>query len=227
MSQTELAPSIDTDAFLIYNYHRLHHQPSPASAIFCLCSLDTRVAVRAANLYLYGLAPILIFSGGVGSLTAGRYHGVSEAEAFATIARDMGVPDKAIVVEPRSTNTGENVRFTYMLLEKQGLLENIKSFILVQKPYMERRTYATFLKQWPGAEMEERVKFSVTSPELEWDQYPDKENPRELVINVMVGDLVRIRDYPAKGFQISQEIPPEVWAAAERLIHAGYTEHLP
>lgn len=139
----------------------------------------------------------------------------------------MGVPDKAIVVEPRSTNTGENVRFTYMLLEKQGLLEDIKSFILVQKPYMERRTYATFLKQWPGAEIEEKVKFSVTSPELEWDQYPDKENPRELVINVMVGDLVRIRDYPAKGFQISQEIPLEVWAASERLIHAGYTEHLP
>ncbi|KAJ4471077.1 DUF218 domain-containing protein [Lentinula edodes] len=172
MSQTELAPSIDTDAFLIYNNHRLHHQPSPASAIFCLCSLDTRVAVWAANLYLSGLAPIVIFSGVVGSLIAGRYHGVSEAEAFATIARDMGVPDKAIVVEPRWTNSDENVQFTYMLLEKQGLLEDIKSFILVQKPYMDRRTYATFLMQWPSAEMEERVKFSVTSSELEWDQYP-------------------------------------------------------
>ncbi|KAJ4487975.1 DUF218 domain-containing protein [Lentinula aciculospora] len=223
MNQTQLSD----DASLIYNYHRLHHKLSPVSAIFCLCSLDTRVAVQAANLYLSRLAPLLIFSGGVGSLTAGRFDGVPEAEAFAAIAQAMGVPNKAIVIEPRSTNTGENVRFTYNLLKEKGLLQEIKSFILVQKPYMERRTYATFIKQWPSEETEERVEFSVTSPELEWDEYPDEGNPRELVINVMVGDLVRIRDYPAKGYQIPQEIPPEVWAAAQRLIDEGYTKHLP
>ncbi|KAJ3782296.1 DUF218 domain-containing protein [Lentinula aff. detonsa] len=225
MSQIQLSASNNTDASLIYNYHRLHHQLSSASAIFCLCSLDKRVAVRAADLYLSGLAPLLIFSGGEGSLTERRFDGIPEAEVFAAIARNMGVPDEAIVVESRSTNTGENVRFTYMLLEEKGLLGEIESFILVQKPYMERRTYATFVKQWPGTE--KNVKFNVTSPVLEWDQYPNEENPRELVINVMVGDLVRIREYPAKGFQIPQEIPPEVWAAAERLINAGYREHLP
>ncbi|KIK63902.1 hypothetical protein GYMLUDRAFT_161712 [Collybiopsis luxurians FD-317 M1] len=215
--------SIDADAKLIYNYHRLHHQLEPASAIFCLCSLDTRVAVRAADLYLAGLAPLLIFSGGVGILTEGRFDGVPEAEAFAAIARDMGVPNSAIVVEPRSTNTGENVRFTYALLEEKGLLGNIKSFILVQKPYMERRTYATFVKQWPG----EGVKFRVTSPEVEWEEYPDEENPRELVMSIMVGDLVRIREYPAKGYQIVQEIPENVWEAGQRMIIEGYSKHLP
>ncbi|KAJ3845028.1 DUF218 domain-containing protein [Lentinula raphanica] len=230
MSQaTQIPASIDADASLIYNYHRLHHQLSPASAIFCLCSLDTRVAIRAADLYLLGLAPLLIFSGGSGTLTEGRFGGVPEAEIFATIAREMGVPDDAMVVETRSTNTGENVRFTHALLEEKGLLGGIESFILVQKPYMERRTYATFVKQWPAVDIVagRTVEFSVTSPELEWDEYPNGENPRDLVINVMVGDLVRIREYPARGFQIPQDIPSEVWAASERLISAGYTQHLP
>jgi hypothetical protein len=46
------------------------------------------------------------------------------------------------------------------------------------------------------------------------------------VINIMVGDLQRIKEYPAKGFQIYQEIPHDVWAAYEELIEAGYSKRL-
>ena len=42
----------------------------------------------------------------------------------------------------------------------------------------------------------------------------------------MVGDVQRIKEYPAKGFQIEQEIPDEVWTAYEELVQEGYTEHL-
>ncbi len=222
-SKGAVDPAINADASLVYNYHRMHQPLQAADAIFALCSLDTRVAQRAAQLLLDGYAPLLIFSGGVGVLTAGRF-AASEAEAFASIARGMGVPESAILVEPRSTNTGENVRFTHALLRERGI--QVRRFILVQKPYMERRTYATFVKQWPQGDGEE-VAFTVTSPDLEWEDYPNGDNPRDLVINIMTGDLVRIRDYPAKGFQIPQEIPPEVWSAAERLIAAGYDSHLP
>ena len=219
------AARIDADAALIYNYHRMHHPVRPADAIFALCSLDTRVAHRAAELFLAGVAPLLIFSGGVGALTAGRF-AAPEAEVFAAIARGRGVPEEAILVEPRSGNTGENVRFTHALLRERGVA--VRRFVLVQKEYMERRTYATFVKQWPGEGAGgDKVEFSVTSPELEWGEYPNEDNPRDLVINIMVGDLVRIRDYPAKGFQIPQEIPDRVWEAAERLIAAGYVQHLP
>ncbi|KAK2006106.1 DUF218 domain-containing protein [Colletotrichum eremochloae] len=193
---------------------------NPATAIFCLCSLDKRVAVRAAQLFLDGYGEYLIYSGGVGKLTAGRFT-EPEAEVFASIARQLGVPDDKIIVESRSTNTGENVRFTHALLKHRGL--DMKSFVLVQKPYMERRTYATFLKQWP----DEAAEFTVTSPQLEFEQYPDAENPKELVVNIMVGDLIRIREYPTKGFQIEQEIPQEVWEANRRLIAAGFDGHLP
>ncbi|KAF9870894.1 duf218 domain-containing protein [Colletotrichum karsti] len=192
----------------------------PASAIFCLCSLDTRVAARAAQLFLDGYGDYLIYSGGAGKLTEDRFS-EPEAEVFANIARKMGVPNDKIVVEPLSSNTGENVRFTHALLEEKGL--KAESFVLVQKPYMERRTYATFRKQWP----DDQTAFTVTSPQLDFDEYFDAENPKELVVNIMVGDLVRIREYPPKGFQIEQEIPAEVWDANLRLIAAGYDGHLP
>ena len=46
------------------------------------------------------------------------------------------------------------------------------------------------------------------------------------VINILVGDLHRIRVYPEKGFQIPQEIPEEVWSAFESLVAAGYDKRL-
>ena len=213
--------SVERDATLVYNYHRMAMSVQPADAVFALCSLDTRVAERAARLFLEGFGSYLIFSGSVGSLTAGRF-AEPEAVVFASIAKAMGVPEDKIVIEARSTNTGENVRFTHGLLREMGLPAP-KSLLLVQKPYMERRTYATFAKQWPDPE----TTFAVTSPQLGFDEYPNDDNPRDLVINIMVGDLVRIRDYAARGFQIPQEIPDAVWAAGERLISAGYDKHLP
>jgi len=45
-------------------------------------------------------------------------------------------------------------------------------------------------------------------------------------IGIMVGDLQRIRLYPAKGFQIHQDIPDDVWRAYEALVEAGYDTHL-
>ena len=215
-----LQSEIDRDAETVYEYHRMGMHLRPADAIFALCSLDKRVAERAAQLFLDGFGSYLIYSGGVGKLTENRFT-KPEAQIFAEVARSMGVPDDRIMVECKSTNTGENIRFTHSLLQQSDY--NPRSFILVQKPYMERRTFATFSKQWPDA----NVSFTVTSPQLSFSEYPDAENPRDLVINIMVGDLVRIRDYPAKGFQIPQEIPAHVWAAGQRLIAEGFDGHLP
>lgn len=235
LEQNTMEDQTRRDAELVYNYHRTHMPlPASADAVFCLCSLDLRVAHRAAQLHLEGYGRYLIFSGGSGKLTENRFS-KPEAEVFADIARAKGVPEEAIIVEPRSTNTGENVRFAHDLIYQRGLLDGegrIRRFILVQKPYMERRTYATFMKQWPGIEQtevndDEKVKFSVTSPQLEFAEYPDEGNPRDLVINIMVGDLIRIRDYPGKGYQIEQTIPGEVWEAGQRLIEAGFNGHLP
>jgi len=159
----------------------------------------------------------LVVSGGLGNVTKGIWT-VPEADQFAAIAQTMGVPTDAILIENQSTNTGENILFTQRLLAEKGL--DPQRFIVVQKPYMEKRSYATFKKHWPEKEL------LVTSPLISFADYPNDEIPLERVINIMVGDLQRIREYPARGFQVPMEIPPGVWDSYEFLVAAGFTSHL-
>jgi uncharacterized SAM-binding protein YcdF (DUF218 family) len=205
----------------IWDYHHMNHTLERADAILVLCSHDTAVADRGAEVFLDGWAPLLIFAGGHGAITR-RLWSEPEADHFARIAIDRGVPRDRILVENQSTNTGENVAFTRRLLAERGL--DPASFILVQKPYMERRSYATFMKRWP----EKRA--IVTSPQVPFEEYLARYSNAALsedeVIGIMVGDLQRIRDYPARGFQIPQEIPEAVWTAFEELVRLGYGTHL-
>ena len=201
----------------LWDYHHMQHQLQAADCILALGSHDTRVAERAADIYLQGLAPLLIFSGGLGRLTSDLWT-QTEAELFAQIAMEKGVPATAILIENSSTNTGENILFTQQLLQQKGLAP--QRFIVVQKPYMERRSYATFKKHWPDKEL------IVTSPQLSFEAYPSAEIPMEKVIGIMVGDMQRIKVYPQKGFQIAQPIPEDVWQAYENLVAAGFTQQL-
>jgi uncharacterized SAM-binding protein YcdF (DUF218 family) len=212
-----ITPEIIQLAQTVWDYHHLNHQLQKSDAILVLGSNDTRVAEWSAKLWLDGWAPLLIFSGGLGRLTKEAWT-QSEASLFADIAKQNGVPAEAILIEDRSTNTGENILFTKQLLEEKGLF--IQKFLLVQKPYMERRSYATFLKQWPGKEL------CVSSPPISLLDYPTEELPLAKVINIMVGDLQRIRIYAEKGFQVAQEIPHEVWKAYEQLVAMGFDQQL-
>lgn len=199
----------------------MNHQLSGADAILVLCSHDKMVAERGAQLFLEGWAELLIFSGGLGTITRELWS-VPEADQFAEIAIGMGVPHEKIIIENKSTNTGENILLTKQLLAEKRI--HPQKFILVQKPYMERRSYATFRKLWPEKEI------IVTSPQVSFDEYLNKYSHREFssdyVVSIMVGDLQRIKLYAEKGFQIYQEIPDDVWAAYEALVSAGYDKHL-
>ena len=212
---------VRTLAEKIWDYHRLNHRLVHADAILVLCSHDTAVAARGAELWLEGWAPLLIYSGGLGAITRQLWR-EPEADQFARIAIGMGVPADRILIENQSTNTGENVQFTRALLASKSL--DPARFIVVQKPYMERRSYATFRKVWPGKD------FVVTSPQVSFDEYLARYSNEALsaeeVISIMAGDLQRIRLYPAKGFQIEQPVPDDVWAAFEALVAMGYNRHL-
>jgi uncharacterized SAM-binding protein YcdF (DUF218 family) len=205
----------------LWNYHVMKQEVAKADAILVLCSHDERVAERAAQLFHEGWAPLVIFSGGQGSITRALWD-QPEAERFARIAVELGVPRGSILTEPHSTNTGENIEFTKRLLAERGL--DLQKFIVVQKPYMERRAFATFRKLWPEKEL------IVTSPQVSFREYVAKYTNRSLsaadVVGIMVGDLQRIKIYPARGWQIAQEIPDEVWSAYEELVRAGYDKYL-
>lgn len=208
---------VDKNAKIIWDHMLMKHELKPADAIFALGSNDINVAVRTAQLFKEGLAPLVICSGGNGKDS--RFI-KTEAETYQDELIKEGVPKEKIIIETKATNTGENILLTKRLLEEKGLI--FQSFILVQKPYMERRTYVTFKKQWPGVEC------VVTSMPVTYDEYSNDSNSissKTGFINTMVGDLLRIKEYPAKGFQIQQDIPAEVWQAYENLVSLGYTKY--
>ena len=209
--------STDNLARVLWDYMLLRHEPAPADVILVLGSNDVRVGEHGARLFLRGLAPLMVCSGNVGRLTAGRFV-KSEAETFADAAVRLGVPRPSILIEAASTNTGENIDRSRELLASAGV--QVSRVIVVQKPYMERRAWATFKLRWPEPELQ------VTSPPIAYDEYPTPQIPRDLVINILVGDVQRMRVYAERGFQVPQPMPDEVWAAWTELVARGYTGHL-
>lgn len=201
----------------IWDYMLLNQKVEKSDAILALGSHDIRVAERATELFMQGFAPVVIFSGGIGLLTKDEFN-KPEAEVFADRAVKLGVPRNKIIIENKSTNTGDNLIFTKKLLEEINL--HFPKMVVVQKPYMERRAWATLKKVWPEQEA------IVTSPLFTFHEYANDSYDTEKLINIMVGDVQRIIEYPKKGFQIYQEVPDNVIVAYKKLVEMGYTERL-
>lgn len=205
-------------AQVLWNYLKLGQPLVKSDVIIGLGCHDIRVAERAAHLYLEEWAPLILFTGYLGSHTVGVWH-KAEAAIFAENAVKLGVPGDKIILETKATNTGENIRFAYQTLKEKNI--PVKRIILVQQPFMERRVYATYLRQWP--EDKENVQAIVTSPIMELEDYPNKHvGNMDNLIEYMLAVFERIRDYPKKGFQVEQDIFPEVYEAQWKLIQAGY-----
>ena len=204
-------------AQILWDYMRLEQPLRKSDLVIAMGSHDLRVAEHAARLFLDGWAPTLICSGGLGRLTEGAWQ-VSEASRFSRIAMEMGVPEENIILEDRSSNTAENLIFTRALCNRKGI--KARSAILVHKPYMLRRVWATRGVYWPELEA------VLSAPAISFDAYPTEEIPLPQVIHILVGDMQRIILYPKKGYAIPQDVPDDAVRAYETLRDAGYTEQL-
>jgi uncharacterized SAM-binding protein YcdF (DUF218 family) len=215
MHEIAAVSPIDRYARIVWDYLRLRASIQPSTVILGLGSHEIRVAECAAQLYLAGYGEHLMFSGGYGLGTSGRFT-EPEARVFARRAIQLGVPADQILIEETATNTGGNITLGAKLLAERGV--HPESVLLVTKPYMERRAWATFKKQWPSPQ----PLVAVTSPQIGYDDYFAGVYPKPQEIRIMLGDMQRIREYPKLGYQVEQEIPPEVWAAYEELVRLGY-----
>jgi hypothetical protein len=209
-----------TAARTLWDYHRLGRPVAGADAILGLGNYDPRVAEHAAALFLAGHAPWLVFTGGVvqpPERMPARWPGV-EAEVFRHVALEQGVPPERILVETRSTNTGENFRFTEALLRERAI--PVRRVLVVSKPFMERRAIATGHVQtrWP--------EIAPTSPPDTFEDFCFGRFDSKMAISDMVGDLQRLAVYPRKGYSAPQEIPPPVWDAFRLLVAHGYRDRL-
>ena len=213
--------NIDYYAKILWDYHHLNEQINKSDIILGFGSHDLNVATRCAQLFLEGYGDKIIFTGGFGRITKNLWN-MTESEKFAEIAVSMGVPHDKILIENKASNTGENISFTKDLLINSHLSPS--SFIVVDKPYRERRTFATVKKQWP------KIDFTITSPLYTYEEYCDfysnGEISKDEFISIMVGDLQRIDLYGKNGFQIKQDIPDFVWDAYKKLINLKFDKHL-
>lgn len=205
------------DGALIWDYHQLHHDLRICDVGICLGGPDPDVADFAVELYQRELFPLLVFTGANSPDTV-AYYPRGEAIECRDKALLLGVPDDAIVVEPRATNTGQNISYSRDVLAENGVRP--ESVMLVSMPYMQRRAFATCRKVWPA------VDIVCASAPIEFDEYAKVIGNPPVVLDMIVGDLQRVMEYPQKGFAISQDVPNEVHDAYQRLIDAGYTSRL-
>ena len=200
---------------ILWEFHRLSLEVAKSDAIIVLGSNDKRVAERGAELWLRGIAPIIVATGGHGNFT--RHWPETEATTFAAILSSLRIPHSVTLIEDASMNTGENLRFSLDLLKARGM--SAKSLTLVHKPFMERRTLATADVVCPD------VLCTVTSPTVDYDSYPNSALPADHLLTAMVGDLDRVVQYPSRGLQSQQAIPVAVIEAGEELKRRGYDSH--
>jgi uncharacterized SAM-binding protein YcdF (DUF218 family) len=92
---------------------------------------------RAVALYHAGLAPRLVVTGGVGEA------GIAEASVMQALAVAGGVPEWAVLIEPRATRTLESARAIGVIGRQAGW----RSVIIVSDPFHLWRTALLFLAE--------------------------------------------------------------------------------
>ncbi len=189
--------------------------PEKADLILAAGTHDLRVADHAADLYQKGYAPVIVCTGGYGKVTKETFD-APEAEKFAERCIALGVPESAIVVENKSSNTGENFLFARELCRDRGF----RTGIIACKPYMAKRAWATGTRQWP------EVKWYASGIPLSFYDYPETDISLMDTISLMVGDLQRMRVYEEAGYQSHVDVPDSVWEAYKRLCQAGYDQYV-
>ncbi len=107
----------ESDAIVVMGAAQYNGRPSPV--------LKSRVD-HAIELYGRGLAPRILFTGGVGTGDT-----VSEAQVARRYALESGVPDSAILLEPRGRTSAESMGEAARILRARSL----ESALLVSDPF--------------------------------------------------------------------------------------------
>lgn len=197
-------------------------------------TIDAACALAAAQ-----NTPLLV-SGGVGHSTTFLYAAVarhprynvlrttgrSEAAIIADIGRHFWQLDEAqLLIEDKSTNCGENARFSVDMLLTRGIKP--KTAMIVQDPTMQRRTVATFARvsqhcsdaphwlSWPGF----TPRLCNTAEGLAFQPQQEGVWSVDRYLSLLMGEVPRLRDdvngYGPTGrdFLVHVDFPQAVEAA--------------
>jgi uncharacterized SAM-binding protein YcdF (DUF218 family) len=193
----------------LFNFLNKKDALQKADVIMGFGHFDMNIPMRCCELYLQGLGRKIIFTGGVGAGSANFQN--AEAIEFFNYAKRFfpHFPTEDILIEDKSTNTGENVRFSMQVLKEKlpdfNFDNGIQSAILVATPARQYRVYLTVLQHLP------HIKLINLPPELSY-------NDNVLIFNAkgedftqqLTGEIYRLIEYPAKGLCAPVNIPKEI-----------------
>ena len=125
------------------------------------------------------------------------------------------VPQDAIALERLASSTSENFWLTAELLRDLG--RDPQTFLIVHKPYAERRTLATARRRWPGKNA------AVTSQPASFDDYCAGDIPAGRILSMLAGETLRLETYATAGLIEHQPVPDHLLDAAHELQAAGFS----
>lgn len=136
-------------AKILWDYNHMNQPLRRADFLFIMCSYNLDVADYADILFMQKMGKHIVVSGGIAHQDDLLRPTWDEPEAivFKNRLMELGGKEENITIEDKATNCGENVRFTKAIIEKKK--PDFTTGLILQKPYMERRAYATACKQWP------------------------------------------------------------------------------
>ena len=207
---------------IMWDYLCLNTKPEKSDCIIGLGSILTLVPKKCAELYKNKLGDYIVFSGNCGKGTKGVIS-ITEAERFKSIAMDEGVPANRILVEPNATSTYENFKYIKKVLTNNDL--NPNSFLIIGKPYQERRALRIADIELVGK------KYEVASMNIKLSDYlnfvkKDEFMSVEDAINEIVGEIFLIIKTPRYGLQAEEQVPTKVMDSYNKVVDLGYNKYI-
>jgi uncharacterized SAM-binding protein YcdF (DUF218 family) len=185
---------------------------APVDAIVGFGVFDLGLARFCGELLLAGLAPRIVFTGGIGAGTGSL--GGPEADMWRAELRRVypQIGDDRVVLENRSTNTAENIGFTAALLARDhpslAFGTGIRSAVFTASPSRLRRVRLTWRQLQPAIQ----AAGLVPPHTLDGERALYAHHGTDYLAH-LAGELDRIRDYPARGWIAPEALPAEISAA--------------
>jgi len=207
---------------IIWDYMVLDQKIEKSDLIIgCGCK-SLEIPRKCSELLKLNYANKILFAGGYGRITSKEFK-KPEAEIYREIALKEGINEDQIYIENKSTNTGDNFRFSLKIIKENNI--EAKKIIIVHNKMSERRTYSTAKAIIKDCEL------YITSTNVVFDEFINKiklrtEKDVNDIISSILADVQRIIIYPQFGWQIENEVPDEVIKAYYLLKNRGFNKFI-
>ena len=206
---------------VLWDYMRLQQPLEKCDLIIGCGCFNLEIPVKCAELLKEGYGSKILFTGGLGKITEDNFF-KPEALIYKDIAIKQGIDEQDILIETKSTNTGDNFRFSIKLLEQSKI--NYSKILIVHDYHSERRTLSS------AKAIIKNKEIFITSPDICFDDYLKYlETKREVAIDIIsavVGDIQRLIIYPQFGWQVDNDVPNYVMEAYDFLKKMGFDKYI-